>query len=147
MCMTKICVRKGAERMTMSAYIYGYVHTFRNLLHHKDKKQPLNSQVEKQPVVRAYSVMAWQSRTWVSQISSFFFYCEYCTRDGIAHILSQMYLVSSHSTPGRAPQQQDGSSIAAAQHHQILRKLASIMDVITAVMRYTYLLNICIFVI
>lgn len=36
-----------------------------------------------------------------SQDLGFFFYCEYCTRDGIAHISSQMYLDSSHSTPGR----------------------------------------------
>lgn len=39
-------------------HICGYIHTLMNLFHHEDKKQPLNSQLEKQTVVGLYSVVA-----------------------------------------------------------------------------------------
>lgn len=93
--------RKGSCK---DSHIYAYLARYTHLHIYfttKDKKQSQSSQSEKSAA--AVIILSWPENPepGFPRFSCFFFCCEYCTTGGNTCILSQMYLVSSHSAPGR----------------------------------------------
>lgn len=114
---------------------YGYIHTLMNLFHHKDKKQPLNSQLEKQPMVCLYFAVADNPEPGLPRsVASFSILNTELEMELLTFCLRCTSLAAT-VPQGGIGQQQNGSGIAAAENHQTLRKLLSIIDVITPVMR------------